>query len=50
VALDGTGRNSPYAAALLKHIATPGDDLPSILTEAQNTNSICCAVVFGGIK
>ena len=25
VALDGTGRNSPYAEALLKHIATPGE-------------------------
>ncbi len=24
VALDGTGRNSPFAAALLKHMATPG--------------------------
>jgi uncharacterized caspase-like protein len=36
VALDGTGRNSPYAAALLKHIATPGDDLPSILINVRN--------------
>ena len=36
VALDGQGRNSPYAAALLKHIATPGDDLPSILINVRN--------------
>lgn len=32
VALDGTGkRNSPYAAALVKHIATRGKDLPAVL-------------------
>ena len=36
VALDGTGRNSPYAAALVKHIATPGDDLPTILINVRN--------------
>jgi Caspase domain len=36
VALDGAGRNSPYAAALLKHIATPGDDLPTILINVRN--------------
>ena len=36
VALDGTGRNSPFAAALLKHIGTPGDDLPSILINVRN--------------
>ncbi len=36
VALDGTGRNSPYAAALIKHIATPGDDLPTILINVRN--------------
>jgi len=36
VALDGTGRNSPYAAALMKHIATPGDDLPTILINVRN--------------
>ena len=36
VALDGTGRNSPYAAALLKHIAVPGDDLPTILINVRN--------------
>jgi caspase domain-containing protein len=36
VALDGAGRNSPYAAGLLKHIATPGDDLPTILINVRN--------------
>jgi hypothetical protein len=36
VALDGAGRNSPFAEALLKHIAAPGDDLPSILINVRN--------------
>jgi hypothetical protein len=36
VALDGAGRNSPFAAALLKHISTPGDDLPTILIKVRN--------------
>jgi hypothetical protein len=36
VALDGKGRNSPYAAALLKHIASPGQDLPTILINVRN--------------
>lgn len=36
VALDGKGRNSPFAAALLKHLATPGDDLPTILINVRN--------------
>jgi hypothetical protein len=36
VALDGAGRNSPYAAALLKHIAVPGDDLSTILINVRN--------------
>src|SRR5262245_42944267 len=36
VALDGTGRNSPFAAGLLKYIKTPGDDLPSILINVRN--------------
>lgn len=36
VALDGTGtRNSPYAAALVKHIATPGKDLPAVLVQVR---------------
>jgi uncharacterized caspase-like protein len=36
VALDGTGRNSPFARALLKHLPTPGDDLPTILINVRN--------------
>lgn len=36
VALDGTGRNSPYASALLKHMGNPGDDLPTILINVRN--------------
>jgi uncharacterized caspase-like protein len=36
IALDGAGRNSPFAAALLKNIATPGDDLPTILINVRN--------------
>jgi len=36
VALDGTGRNSPYTAALVKHIRMPGNDLPSILISVRN--------------
>ena len=36
VALDGTGRNSPFAAALLKHIRTQGEDLPNILIKVRN--------------
>ncbi|MET0568531.1 MAG: caspase family protein [Hyphomicrobiaceae bacterium] len=36
VALDGAGRNSPFAAALLKHIPTVGDDLPTILINVRN--------------
>lgn len=36
VALDGTGtRNSPYAAALVKHIATEGKDLPAVLVQVR---------------
>lgn len=36
VALDGIGRNSPFAAAMLKHIIKPGDDLPTILINVRN--------------
>lgn len=36
VALDGAGRNSPFATALLKHIVTPGEDLPTILINVRN--------------
>jgi hypothetical protein len=32
VALDGGGRNSPFTAALLKHIRTPGMDIQRVLT------------------
>ena len=35
VALDGTGRNSPFAEALVKHIARQGDDLSSILIKVR---------------
>jgi hypothetical protein len=36
VALDGTGsRNSPYAAALTRHIATQGKDLPAVLVQVR---------------
>jgi uncharacterized caspase-like protein len=36
VALDGIGRNSPFASALLKRIAAPGDDLSTILINVRN--------------
>lgn len=36
VALDGHGRNSPFTAALLRHIATPGEDLSAILIKVRN--------------
>jgi hypothetical protein len=36
VALDGTGRNSPFAGALAKHISTSNDDLSAILIEVRN--------------
>jgi uncharacterized caspase-like protein len=36
VALDGEGRNSPFAAALVKHVSTAGDDLSSILINVRN--------------
>jgi hypothetical protein len=36
VALDGAGRNSPFAAALVKAIATPGEDLTGILISVRN--------------
>jgi len=36
VALDGEGRNSPYAAALTRHIADPSDDLSTILINVRN--------------
>ena len=36
VALDGKGRNSPFTAALVKHIADPGSDLSGILIDVRN--------------
>jgi uncharacterized caspase-like protein len=36
VALDGSGRNSPYADGLLKHLSEPGADLPTILINVRN--------------
>lgn len=36
VALDGTGRNSPYAAALLKHVETPGKGVSATLVNVRN--------------
>ncbi len=36
VALDGDGRNSPFASALIKHIVSPGEDLPTILINVRN--------------
>lgn len=36
VALDGTGRNSPFAGALVKHMAASNDDLSAILIAVRN--------------
>src|SRR5262245_58164582 len=36
VALDGSGRNSPYAAALVKGLAAPGEDLSAMLIGVRN--------------
>jgi caspase domain-containing protein len=36
VALDGEGRNSPYAGALVKHVATAGKDVSAILVAVRN--------------
>ncbi len=35
VALDGSGRNSPFTTALLKHMPTEGDDLSTILINVR---------------
>lgn len=35
VALDGTGRNSPFTTALLKHIATPGMDVGNMMIKVR---------------
>ena len=36
VAFDGAGRNSPFTAALLRHIAEPGQDLSRLLISVRN--------------
>jgi uncharacterized caspase-like protein len=36
VALDGTGRNSPFAGALVKYMSTSSDDLSAILIATRN--------------
>lgn len=36
VALDGSGRNSPFAAALVKELASTKDDLSSVLIAVRN--------------
>jgi hypothetical protein len=36
VALDGDGRNSPFAEALIKHMSTPGEDISTILINVRN--------------
>jgi uncharacterized caspase-like protein len=36
VALDGAGRNSPFAGALVKHMAASNDDLSAILIAVRN--------------
>jgi len=35
VALDGTGRNSPFTTALLKHIETPGADISDVMISVR---------------
>lgn len=36
VALDGTGRNSPFASALVRQLSNPTDDLSAILIAVRN--------------
>jgi uncharacterized caspase-like protein len=36
VALDGEGRNSPYATSLIRHIANPTEDLSTLLIQVRN--------------
>jgi hypothetical protein len=35
IALDGAGRNSPFTAALLKHVATPGLEVRQLLSRVR---------------
>jgi uncharacterized repeat protein (TIGR02543 family) len=39
VAQDGSGRNSPFTEALLKHIETPDIEIRNLITEVQRTVS-----------
>jgi uncharacterized caspase-like protein len=36
VALDGTGRNSPFTAALLRHIDSEGESISDVMIEVRN--------------
>jgi uncharacterized caspase-like protein len=36
VALDGSGRNSPFTTALLKHMATPGLDISAVMKRVRS--------------
>jgi Caspase domain/Putative peptidoglycan binding domain len=36
IALEGVGRNSPYATALLKHMETPGKDVGGVLVTVRS--------------
>jgi uncharacterized caspase-like protein len=36
VALDGTGRNSPFTGPVVKRIGTPHEDILSVLTAVRN--------------
>jgi uncharacterized caspase-like protein len=40
VALDGSGRNSPFTAALLKHIATPNVEIGTIVRRVRAPTSL----------
>ena len=35
VALDGTGRNSPFTTALLRHIGAPGEDIHAVMRKVR---------------
>lgn len=36
VALDGTGRNSPFTEALLRHIGAPGEDIHAVMRKVRS--------------
>src|SRR5262249_31129340 len=36
IAVDGDGRNSPYATALLQHMEAPGTDVGGMLVQVRN--------------